>query len=295
VELFEDDGEPGSARWVKRTQLRLRILNDHHRRGAFDELLDQVEAEGWTYDLATRTLQPLASGAVSPPQAAPDQRRPDGAVQETLRSSAQAFDGARGAWAYAAFDLLNSRYFQGELVTPVIRWGLTPYGRCFGQARSASHPPTILLHPALLGRPRPRPSKPPWGLNPAWLGEAFSFDVLLHESIHQSQHQRLGGVSGSTAHNDPNWISEVNRLLPWLGFSGLVAGQSRTIRVPIEGELTKRGKRPTQVVRRSGGNLPHWVVARFPHGVRHWLGTTDSYYREPLPPAWGLPTFPSPL
>jgi hypothetical protein len=113
--------------------------------------------------------------------------------------------------------------------------------------------------------------------------------------MHLSQHHRLGGVSGPTAHNDLNWISEVNRLLPWLGFAGLVAGQSRTIRLPIEGELTKRGKRPTQVVRRSAGNLPHRVVARFPHGVRQLVGAAESYYREPLPPEWGLPTFPDPL
>jgi hypothetical protein len=273
VEIFEEDGEPGSARWVKRTQLRLRILLEHGRRIEFDERCRAAEGQGFSFDLPTRTLRPVVATPPSLSPAAQDARQPDDAVS-----------GAVEAWALQAFDLINTRYFQGELPTAEIVWGLTPYGRCWGRTSPGGATPTILLHPALLGG---RTSNP-WGVDSAWLGPAFAFDVLLHECVHLSQHHRLGGVTGATSHNDRAWIAEVNRLIPWLGLRG-EAGRSQTIRVPCAGPLTKRGKQPTKVVRRSQGDLPHRAIATFPYGLRIHLGRAEAYYRAGLPPAWGLP------
>jgi hypothetical protein len=129
----------------------------------------------------------------------------------------------------------------------------------------------------------------PWRVDPAWLGPAFAFDVLLHECVHLSQHHRLGEVTGPTSHNDPTWIAEVNRLTPLLGFGGLVAGRSQTIRVPWVGPPTVRGQRPTKVVRRSRGDFPHQAIATFPRGLRIHLGSADAYYRAGPPPGWVLP------
>jgi hypothetical protein len=193
-----------------------------------------------------------------------------------LRLVARHYDGPRGLWAYDLFDAVNAAYFGGELPQPQIRWAITPHGGCLGLTHWGDTPPVITLHPSLLGGTE-KPN--PWGVDPAWLGESYAFDVLLHEAIHVSQHYRLGGGIGPTSHNNTAWIAEVNRLAPLLGFAGVTAGRSTSRRVPAEGETTRTGKPATRVVRASLGNLPHAAVARFPYGVRRHLGTADAHYR----------------
>ncbi len=205
-------------------------------------------------------------------------------VVEALRLIARHFDGARGVWAYDCFDVINATYFDGELPTPKIQWALTAHGRCLGLTHSGNRPPIITLHPSVLGGLE---KSDPWGVNPAWLGVAYAFDVLIHESIHVSQRYLCGGGVGPTSHNNTAWIGEVNRLIPLLGFGEVKAGRSTTKRVPLEGEVTKTGKPATKVVRASEGDVPHGAIARFPGGLREHLKTADAYYRTGQIPVTG--------
>jgi hypothetical protein len=89
------------------------------------------------------------------------------------------------------------------------------------------------------------------------------------------------GLAGRTrsSHNCTEWISEVARLIPLMGFPDLAVGLSRIQRMPIPGVFTKRGKPKTKPVRVSDGDLPHKVTARFPGALRRYLHTADAYYR----------------
>jgi hypothetical protein len=201
-------------------------------------------------------------------------------VINALRLVAYHFDGERGRWAYDVFDAINAAYFESKLPTPRIQWALTAHGACLGFTKPTSRP-VIQLHPSLLGGTE-KPN--PWNIAPGWLGVAYAFDVLLHESIHVSQFCLLGGGIGPTSHNNTAWIAEVNRLIPILGFPALKAGLSKLKRVPIEGQFTKTGKPATKVIRASEGDLPHDVVARFPGALRKHLGTADAHYRAKIIP-----------
>jgi hypothetical protein len=202
------------------------------------------------------------------------------AVIDALRLVASHFDGKRGIWAYDVFAAINAAYFDGRLPTPKIQWALTAHGGCLGLTRTSARP-VVTLHPSVLGGTQRRN---PWNIDPGWLGIAYAFDVLLHESIHVSQHCLLGGGIGPTSHNNSAWIAEVNRIAPVLGLVGIQAGLSKTKRVPIEGETTKTGKPATRVIRASEGNLPHSAVATFPHGARRHLGLADSFYTANIIP-----------
>jgi hypothetical protein len=201
-------------------------------------------------------------------------------IVKALRQVAAYFDGERGIWAYEVFDAINGEYFDGQLPTPNIRWSLTPHGGCLALTRARNRP-IVNLHPSLLGGTE---SPNPWGISPAWLGVCYAFDVLLHESIHISQHCLHGGGTGTTSHNNTAWIAEVNRIAPLLGLHGPTAGLSKLKRVPIPGEFTSTGKPKTKVARVSEGNVPHCAVAGFPLGFRTVLGSADSFYRAKVLP-----------
>ncbi len=197
------------------------------------------------------------------------------------RLIARHYDGAKGVWAYEAFDFINAAYFGGRLPTPLIRWTLTPHGRCLGFTRVAAAP-EIALHPSLLGGTE-KPN--PWGVSPAELGVAYAFDTLVHECIHVENQCVQGGWhgTGDTSHNNPLWVGEVNRLAPLLGLAGVRAGTSGTKRVAVEGAPTTRGKPPTKVARTTDGTVPFGAVAAFPAGVRRHLGLVGVYLRDELP------------
>ncbi len=199
-------------------------------------------------------------------------------VDAACRLIARHYGGARGTWAYEAFDHINATLFDGELPTPLIMWALTPHGGCLGYTQPGAAP-IITLHPSLLGGTQ-KPN--PWKIDPALLGVAYAYDVLIHECIHVSVHYRLGGADCPTSHNNPQWIGEVNRIAPLLGLT-ITAERSKAKRVPIAGESTKTGKPATKVVRTSEGTIPFAAVATFPHAVRVLLGQTAWYEQNALP------------
>lgn len=215
-------------------------------------------------------------------------------VQTACLMVARHYHGAKGEWAYALFEALNKAFFEGKLPWPHINWALTPYGACLGYAHQKG-PPVIVLHPSLLGGSE---KANPWKVPSAWLGWRFAADVLLHEAIHLSVAHRLGGWSGAdaTSHNNAAWVAEVNRLLGVLeipGSAGLRAGITRVQRVPHDGPLTSRGKRPTRVERVTLGDLPFAVVAGFPGALRQHLHQANLYYQGLMPAV--LAAFDAPL
>jgi hypothetical protein len=195
-------------------------------------------------------------------------------LDRACRIVAEGFYGERGRWAYEQFDRINRDYFGGALPTPLITFEITPHGKCLGQTSSTDRP-HIRLHPSVFGGTE---VATPWGTPAEWLGELFAADVLIHECMHVSVRFRLGGAKGPTSHNNPQWIGEVNRLAPLLGFSGIKAGRQVAKRFPVEGEVTKRGKPQTTVKKATDGNIPFKVVATFPHSLRVHLGEANDYY-----------------
>lgn len=194
--------------------------------------------------------------------------------------------GRKGTWAYESFAFINRMYFAERLPWPHIIWGLTAHGSCVAwasTARDKSRPPIITLHPSLL---RGTEKENPWGIPPERLGQSLAFDTLLHECIHVHIEYNLGGSTGSTSHNCPRWVRQINRLAPLLGFKGIRFGISKTIRVPNpNAPRTKRGKIATRVVRGCTGNVPFTIGAGFPNSLRSYLGQGDQYYRQQqLPP-----------
>lgn len=125
---------------------------------------------------------------------------------------AEHYYGERGLWSYEMFEAINDTFFDGKLPWPHIVWALTPHGACLGYT-SAGRAPVVVLHPSLLGGTE---KVNPWGVPERWLGPAYAFDVLLHESIHVNVEYCLGGWQGegTSSHNNEVWIAEVNRLAP---------------------------------------------------------------------------------
>ncbi len=199
-------------------------------------------------------------------------------VEEACKLVAATFYGRRGLWLYQVFEVLNREFFADELPYPLITLTLTAHGRCLGwSASNDDRPPQIAIHQSNFGGTE---RKDPWNIPGAWLGERFAFDVLVHECMHLSVNYRLGGHSGPTSHNSSEWVAEVNRLAPLLGFKNIEAGLSKTRRVQVEGEKTKRGKRPTKVERYTAGNIPFEAVSMFPQALRVHQSTAEGFYRR---------------
>lgn len=197
-------------------------------------------------------------------------------IDRSARVVAEHYFGRKGAWAYEAFDWINARLYDGNLDQPLILWGLTNHGGCLGltTADPVRVRPVIQLHPSLLGSTA---EKGPWGFDHDLLGPAFAFDTLVHECLHVWIEGVLGGRDGgSSSHNNPTWVKEVNRVAPLLGITGLNAAMSKTKRI-ADSDLPK-GK--TRVIRTTDGNVPFDAVSGFPRAVRLLRGQTD-YYRHP--------------
>lgn len=197
-------------------------------------------------------------------------------IVEATKLIARHYDGKKGLWAYEAFEYINERFYDNRLPWPLIRWAITPHGGCLGLTHSGDAP-IIVLHPSLLaGSEKPNP----WGVDPALLGVTYAFDVLLHETIHVSVRYLLGGATGPTSHNNPQWLSEVNRIAPMIGLEAK-AGISKARRVVVTGD---DGKSTSKVIRGVDDDCwPFKAVATFPGGVRYHLNQTDYYLNKTLP------------
>ena len=203
-------------------------------------------------------------------------------VERACRLVAETYYGSQGLWLCSAFEAINRAYFGNELPYPHLTVEITPHSGCLAWCSShPKRPPRIAIHPTLFGF---RELENPWGFPTEWLGEALAFDAMVHECLHVSVHYRLGGAVGPTSHNNPQWVAEVNRLAPLLGFSGIEAGRQVPKRVPIPGQTTKRGKPKTKVKKVTEGNIPFLAVAGFPQGLRHHLGTAAEHYTAGKPP-----------
>ena len=197
-------------------------------------------------------------------------------IQRACRIVAETYYGNRGLWLCDAFEAINRAYFNNELPYPHLSIEITAHGACLAWCSSHDErPPRIAIHPTLFGF---RELQNPWGFPTAWLGNTLAFDALVHECLHVSVHYRLGGATGPTSHNNPQWVAEVNRLAPLLGFSGIEAGRQVPKRVPIEGETTKTGKPKTKVKKVTEGNIPFPAVAGFPGVLRQHLGEAAEHY-----------------
>jgi hypothetical protein len=182
-----------------------------------------------------------------------------------------------GPWANRAFDAINAAFFDDRLPRPLIQWAITPYAHCLAQTgvRGGSGRPIITLHPSIMV---PHTDNP-WGLDARWLGAAYAFDVLLHETIHVAQDSLHRDMpEGESSHNCESWILEVNRLAPMLGMGGVTAGLSRPRRVAVPGEFTATGRPATLVRRVDDGDIPLKYHSMFPYGMRQFLGTAESHY-----------------
>jgi hypothetical protein len=190
-----------------------------------------------------------------------------------------------GRFAYEAWDHINSTYFGGRLPETFILWDLTNYGHCLGWCRSHDDgPPIIKLHPAVITPA----AESPWGIPAEHLGHVFAYDILLHECIHSSVEYLLGGwermpgrKSYWTSHNNPLWMTEVNRIAPLLGYHGDEFTMKRSRRIEIAGQKTKSGKAATRTARRQAGHAPDFE--RFPHSLP---GSEPLYARKLLPFEW---------
>jgi hypothetical protein len=198
-------------------------------------------------------------------------------LQEALRLVTKAYMGNRGLFALEAFDFINASYFDGKLPQPLILWGLTAHGSCLGLTQVRERP-VIQLHPSLLGGTE---KQTPWNMPAEHLGRLAAFEVLVHECIHVSVSYVLGGwhhlTGAKSAHNNPLWVAEVNRLAPLLGLPPINAGMSRLKRV------RESDTGPGKVRRVNDGDMPLFYHARFPYGVRQFLGLTDACVANELP------------
>jgi hypothetical protein len=185
---------------------------------------------------------------------------------------AEHYQDARGLLGYAMFEAVHAQLFHNELPWPLVLWGLTPHGGCLGYTQSPLVcPPTITLHPSLLGGTE---KENPWNKPSAWLGVLFALDTVIHECMHVAVHYARGPwQGGESSHNNPLWIAEVNRLAPLLGFPDVVAAMSKP---------TREG---TKIVRRSkDSTIPFRAVSTFPRSVRELHGKADSYYTAKVLP-----------
>jgi hypothetical protein len=192
-------------------------------------------------------------------------------LDEALDLVTRSFLGNQGRFVHEAFDWINHTLHDGNLPRPLIVWNITPYGRCLGfTVCDTSKPPLIQLHPSVLGGSG---DNNPWGVAAHILGRCFAVDVLIHECTHVKVEFLLGGSEGkgTSSHDNPLWVEEVNRQLPLLGVNG------------VRAERTKSKRMGKKVAKVNEGNVPFAAVATFPHAVRFHRGLADYYVRNELP------------
>lgn len=144
-------------------------------------------------------------------------------------------------------------------------FGLTPHGSSLAYYRLDDR--TITLHTSLL---EPS-SESPWSLGDV-LGRAYARDVLLHEMVHQANHQTHGTTRARMgAHNNPMWVDEVLRISPLLGLK-VKAAVVKQRRVRKKGQRAGPGKVQWVV---EPGHMTRAELAAWPQSVR-----SRSFYKK---------------
>jgi hypothetical protein len=162
------------------------------------------------------------------------------------REVASHFAGDVGVQLFEYYRAINWHFFNDELPPAFLLTALTAYGKCIGLTKSdVSHGPIILIHPTLKT-------------------EKERFYTVLHEAIHVQVRYNLrkGKPDGSkTSHSTPEWIAEVNRIAPLLGYMDITLGENKVTRV--------KGDTPKRVL---SGNVPYECTYRFPEALEQTTG-----------------------
>jgi hypothetical protein len=163
-----------------------------------------------------------------------------------------------GTWAADTWTQLNTDHFDGRARYHGIVFGLTPHGGCLGHTSPTTG--RITLHPALLD---PQ-SDDPWLLKwrGAGLGARFAADVMLHEMVHATLHDRgVTNTHRNPHHNTVEWCDEIMRITPQLGLDPVKAAPVKPRRVRIDGESV--------VVRKElDGHMSRNDIGHWPHTLR---------------------------
>ncbi|SRR6266571_1815376 len=165
------------------------------------------------------------------------------------REIAAHFEGDVAVTAFEYYDAINKHFFNGELPQAFIIMGITPYGRCIGLTKHYFKQPIILLHVGLKT-------------------EQERFYTLLHEAIHVQVRYVLE-YTGEKSHDSDEWLSEVNRIAPILGYHEASLAADKVRRRP----KSEGGK----LVRVQTGSLPYECSYTFPHAL-------PKHTHQPLPP-----------
>ncbi len=128
--------------------------------------------------------------------------------------------GEKCVFAYDCWLQINELYFDNALKPIQIIWGITNYSKNLGNIndnRMMLH--NSIYHPV---------SDIVWGTSKQVFGKKYTYDVILHEMIHQLAHQvkpEYKKKSFYTSHNNPFWCSEVVRIGGLLGYELKVVPQ----------------------------------------------------------------------
>ncbi len=128
--------------------------------------------------------------------------------------------GEKCVFAYDSWLEINELYFDNALKPIQIIWGITNYSKNLGNIndnRMMLH--NSIFHPV---------SEIVWNTDKKMFGKKYTYDVILHEMIHQLAHQvkpEYKKKSFYTIHNNPWWCSEVVRIGGLLGYELKVVPQ----------------------------------------------------------------------
>lgn len=171
-------------------------------------------------------------------------------LSRACREVASHFEGDVGVTLFDWYDAINTHFFEGRLPQAFILTSLTPYGGCIGLTKPNPHAqPIILIHPTLDTDER-------------------RFYTLLHEAIHVNVRYNLRkdkGYGGKTSHSIPEWLAEVNRIAPMLGYTDIRIGENKVKRTS-----------KTTIKRINTGTVPYECSYCFPQALEGATG-------KPLP------------
>lgn len=194
--------------------------------------------------------------------------------------------GRRSQFFYELFDELNRQFFDNALPTPLILSEITPYGACLGDTKTGGELriPHIRIHPAMCDRQGK--------VNPeAWKGgfQGNIYTLMIHEMTHTAQKlPHLIELTGETAHNATNWVSECNRMSE----AWELPKCCRRWKVQREGKKTARmpdRNEPTATVFLDDLTMDR--VSRWPHAVAELVHDDPKGWIDSCVKRLNLPTF----